>query len=58
MFKHIASGEKIPKHNHTIRVDGDNIYSLIATIQDTLQIKAGLMIDVTISGYKFTNLLV
>ena len=56
IFSHIAAGEKIPKHNYTFRVDGEKISSLINTIQDALQIKPGLIRDITIGSHKFTNL--
>ena len=32
IFTYIASGEKIPKHNYTFRVNGEGISSLINTI--------------------------
>ena len=55
-ISHIAASEKIPKHNYTCRVEGENTPSLINTVQNTLQIKPGLIREITIGSHKFTNL--
>ena len=49
----LSSGRIFPKHNYMLRIDKIKIFLLMQYIQEKLQLKAGRLQNVTITGHKF-----
>ena len=47
----ISSGGDFPKHNYTLCIDAIKVVSLMHNLQEKIQLKAGRLRNVTISGH-------
>lgn len=52
----VASGQALPKHDYTYRVDATKISAVMQFLQSSLQVKPGLVRDVSIAGSIFRNM--
>ena len=52
----LAEGEEVPKYNYTFRVGAHKISQVVWFVQESLQVKPGIIRDVILAGHSFCSL--
>ena len=52
----IKTGDSLPRHNYTFRIDSNKICNSISFLQESLQVKPGCTRNVKVAGHLFSDI--